>query len=99
MQKLNPFLELGEKYVDHYLAGKLSEETIAKFQSIRECLFECYLILIKQKEIVPIEAKPGDEKQELWNECKKYCEPLSSTDRIKFVKAYAALSCLMNKRL
>lgn len=93
------FLELGNKYVTGYLAGTFTEQMIVKFKAVRESLFECYLILIKSKELTPIESLPENEKTDLWNECKKYCEPLSPNDRIKFVKAYAALSCLMQKRI
>lgn len=93
------FLDLGNKYVDDYLARKISEETIVKFRVIRECLCECYKILTRKKELLPIEFMTTENKTDLWNECKKYCEPLSTDDRIKFVKAYAALSCLMKRRL
>lgn len=99
MSAARSLLELGEKYVDHYLSGKISEATIVKFPSVRECLYECYLILIKRRELIPVESMDEADKNELWNECKKYCEPLSSIDRIRFVKAYAALGYLMNKRL
>jgi hypothetical protein len=89
------YRELGLKYADSYLKGIFTEQTIANLRTAREILYECYLSLIKSRQLAPIETMTDQEKTELWNECKKYCEPLSKNERIKFVKAYAALGCLM----
>lgn len=97
--KQRTFLDLGEIYVTHFLAGHLTEETLVKFNSIRECLLECYRILVYQKELRPVEGLSESEKHDIWNECKKYCEPLSGKERMKFVKAYWALYGLMQKRV
>lgn len=93
------FLQLGEKYLEMYLSGKLTEQMIVKFKSIRECLYECYLTFIKTKQITRIEAMDEKSKNELWDECKKYCEPLSNNERIRFVKAYRALCWLAENKL
>lgn len=93
------FLDLGNKYVDWYLVGAFSETMIRDFAVIRECLYECYKILTNSFQLLRIEIMDEKDKNELWDECKKYCEKLSEPDRIKFVKAYTALSYLMTKRL
>lgn len=90
-------LELGELYATKYINGTLTEQMIVKFTSVREVLYECYLILTRNNELAPIESLSESEKTELWAECKKYCESLSAADRIKFVKAYGALGYLMKK--
>lgn len=96
-QNRRTFLELGEKYAGYCFKGILTEQTIVKFQSIREVLYECYRVLVSRKELSPIESLEPEKKNELWNECKKFCEPLSNADRIKFTKAYWALCSLMQK--
>lgn len=93
------FLDLGNKYVDWYLVGAFSETMIRDFTVIRECLCECYKMLTSTRQLLRIEEMEPGSKAEVWNECKKYCTSLSEADRIKFVKAYAALSCLAQKRL
>lgn len=93
------FLDLGNKYVDWYLVGAFTETMIRDYAVIRECLYECYKYLTNSFHLLQIELMEEQSKSELWNECKKYCEPLSENDRIKFVKAYAALAYLMQKRL
>lgn len=90
-------LELGALYATKYINGTLTEQMIVKFKSVREVLYECYLILIRNKELAPIESLSEAEKAELWAECKKFCGSLPAADRIKFVKAYGALGCLMRK--
>lgn len=92
------FLELGEKYAAGFIGGGLTELSIVKFQSMREVLYECYKILVKRG-LTEIEKLTTDEKNNLWNECKKFCEPLSSEDRIKFTKAYWALCSLMQNKV
>lgn len=93
------FLDLGNKYVDWYLVGAFSETMIRDFTVIRECLCECYKLLTCQHGMLQIEGWPDDDITELQNECSKYYGALSEADRIKFIKAYAALSCLAQKRL
>jgi hypothetical protein len=91
------FLELGNKYAKWFQDGTLTEKMISEFGAVRECLCECYKILTNSKELARIEKLDLDEKNVLWDECKKFCESLPGPERIKFVKAYWALGCLMQK--
>lgn len=96
--KLPTFLELGEKYADHFLTGKFTEEMIAKFPAIREVLYECYRALVRTG-LTEIEKLSPEEKTDLWNECKPFCEKLNKEERIKFTQSYRALSSLVGKRV
>lgn len=91
-------LDLGNKYAAWCIAGKFSETMIRDFKVIREVLYECYKALIKSG-LTEIEKLTFDEKNDLWNECKRFCEPLSNEDRIKFTKAYWALCSLMQHKV
>jgi hypothetical protein len=91
-------IELGEKFVDWFLAGKFDLDQIVKFPSHLEVLHELYSVLAKRGKIVRIEKLDLDVKNGIWNECKPFIETLSTKDRIKFCKCYWALNCLAQNR-
>lgn len=64
---MNYATEIGKVYKEH-------PENIINclgFKSVLDCLNETYQVLVKEKEIDPIERLPSDKKNELWLKAKK----------------------------
>jgi hypothetical protein len=92
------FIELGEKFVDWFIAGKFDLDQIVKFPSHLHVLSELYNILARQGKLTRIEKLDLEDKNAIWDACKPYIETLSTPDRIRFCKCYWALTCLAEKR-
>lgn len=93
------FIELGNKYVDWFLAGKFEFDQLVKFPSHMEVLYELYSVLVRSRNLMRIEKLDLKEKNEIWEMCKPFTKTLNEKDCIKFCKCYWALSYLAQKRI
>ena len=92
------FIDIGNIYVDAYFKGVFTMEKMAAAQVYRSVIIEVYKVLVLRGDLIRLEQLEQETKNEIWEYCKQFIEPLPTHERIKFCKCYWALSCLAQKR-